>query len=316
MALSASQQLDTRPPTKPVPLRRRSRWTVTQALTAYGFVLPSLIGVGAFLLIPVLTVGVVSLFHWDYLTPPKFVGLSNYADLLGDGQVRNSFAVTAYYVLLNIPAQTALALFIAVQLNKRLRGRTVFRGIYLLPWLATPVAMGIVFQWIFDPRNGALNNFLGIFGIAPIAWLSDPHWAMPAIAMVNIWQYTGYTVLFFLAGLQGIPEDIYEAARLDGAGPASIFFRITLPLLAPTMVFVLVTSIIGSFQVFDTVAVMTQGGPGDATRVVNYLIYEKAFKFFDAGSASALSMLLFLVLLAVTIAQFLYFRNRTTYDLS
>lgn len=316
MALSASQRLDIKPPAKPVPSRRRSRWKVTQALTAYGFVLPSLIGVGAFLLIPVIAVGVVSLFHWDYLTAPKFVGLSNYADLLGDGQVRNSFLVTAYYVLLNIPAQTALALFIAVQLNKRLRGRTVFRGIYLLPWLATPVAMGIVFQWIFDPRNGALNDFLGVFGIAPIAWLSDPNWAMPAIAMVNIWQYTGYTVLFFLAGLQGIPEDIYEAARLDGAGPASIFFRITLPLLAPTMVFVLVTSIIGSFQVFDTVAVMTQGGPGDATRVVNYLIYEKAFKFFDAGSASALSMLLFLVLLAVTVAQFLFFRKRTTYDLS
>jgi multiple sugar transport system permease protein/sn-glycerol 3-phosphate transport system permease protein len=176
--------------------------------------------------------------------------------------------------------------------------------------------MGIVWQWIFDPQYGALNTFLAVFHINGPAWLSSPGWAMPAVAAVNIWQYTGYNMLFFLAGLQGIPEYFYEAASIDGANPLQQFFAITLPLLNPTMFFVLVTDIIGSAQVFATVYVMTQGGPGDATSVLNFNIFRQAFVFFHAGYASALSMVLFLILVIITLLQVLYFRNRTVYDLS
>jgi multiple sugar transport system permease protein/sn-glycerol 3-phosphate transport system permease protein len=182
--------------------------------------------------------------------------------------------------------------------------------------MATPVAMGIVWQWIFDPQSGSLNTFLSFFHIVGPAWLSSPTLALPAIAAVNIWQYTGYNMLFFLAGLQGIPPDFYEASSLDGAGPIQNFFAITLPLLSPTLFFVLVTDIIGSAQVFDTVYVMTQGGPGDATSVLNFNIFRQAFEFFHAGYASALSMVLFVILLIITLLQALYFRSRTVYDLS
>ncbi|MBV9228018.1 MAG: sugar ABC transporter permease, partial [Chloroflexi bacterium] len=160
------------------------------------------------------------------------------------------------------------------------------------------------------------NTLLSVFHITGPAWLSSPAWAMPAIAGVNIWQYTGYNMLFFLAGLQGIPEYFYEAAAIDGASPVRQFFTITLPLLSPTMFFVLVTDIIGSAQVFDTVYVMTKGGPGDATSVLNFNIFRQAFEFFHAGYASALAMVLFVILLIITLLQVLYFRNRTVYDLS
>jgi multiple sugar transport system permease protein len=176
--------------------------------------------------------------------------------------------------------------------------------------------MGIVWQWIFDPQYGALNTFLSVFHITGPAWLSSPTWALPAIAAVNIWQYTGYNMLFFLAGLQGIPQDFYEAASLDGAGHVQQFFTITLPLLSPTLFFVLVTDIIGSAQVFDTVYAMTQGGPGGATSVLNFTIFRQAFEFFHAGYASALAMVLFVILLIITLLQVLFFRNRTVYDLS
>jgi multiple sugar transport system permease protein len=185
-----------------------------------------------------------------------------------------------------------------------------------VPWMATAVAMGIVWQWIFDPQYGSLNSFLSLFHITGPAWLSSPGWALPAIAAVNIWQYTGYNMLFFLAGLQGIPPDFYEASSLDGAGPVRKFFTITLPLLTPTLFFVLVTDVIGSAQVFDTVYVMTQGGPGNATSVLNFNIFQQAFVFFHAGYASALSMVLFAILLIITLLQVLFFRNRTIYDLS
>jgi multiple sugar transport system permease protein/sn-glycerol 3-phosphate transport system permease protein len=201
-------------------------------------------------------------------------------------------------------------------MNQKLRGIGAFRTIYVVPWMATPVAMAVVWQWIFDPQYGALNSFLGFFGIHGLAWLSSRQLAMPAIAAVNIWQYTGYNMLFFLAGLQSIPDYLYEAAALDGASPVRRFFQVTLPLLNPTLFFVLVTTIIGSFQIFDTVYVMTQGGPANATSTINFYIFRQAFQFFHTGFAAALSMVLFAILLVVTLAQALYFSKRTVYDIT
>ncbi len=286
------------------------------AILAYGFLFPSLVGLLAFLLLPVLVVAVLSFFDWGLISVPRFIGLQNYVTMVQSPTVQYSVVVTAYFVLLNIPLQTALSLALALFMNKRLPGIGIFRMLYAVPWMATPVVMGIIWQWIFDPQYGALNSFLALFGIHGITWLSSTQWALPSVAAVIIWSSIGYTMLFFLAGLQSIPEYLYEAANIDGASPVRTFFSITLPLLNPTMFFVLVTDVIGSFQLFDTIYAMTKGGPGEATNVLNFYIFRQAFNFFHAGYASALSILLFAILLLVTLLLALFFRNRTTYDLS
>ena len=303
-------------PITPAKGRRLLRPEAKFALQAYAFLLPSFVGLLVFLILPIIAVAVLSFFNWGLIAQPTFIGLGNYSKLFGSSSFWHSLLVTFYYILLNIPMQTVFALLLALLLNQKLPGRGIFRTLFVVPWMATAVAMGIVWQWIFDPQYGSLNSFLSLFHITGPAWLSSPGWALPAIAAVNIWQYTGYNMLFFLAGLQGIPPDFYEASSLDGAGPVRKFFTITLPLLTPTLFFVLVTDVIGSAQVFDTVYVMTQGGPGNATSVLNFTIFQQAFVFFHAGYASALSMVLFAILLIITLLQVLFFRNRTIYDLS
>lgn len=286
------------------------------ARAGYGFLLPSLIGVLAFLAVPVVLVIVLSFMRWNMLTSPKWVGLQNYLDVFRYDGTGHALMVTAYYVLLNIPIQTVLALGLAMLLNNSRRSSAVVRVMCVLPYLATPVAMAVVWNWFFDPTTGAINTLLGYVGIDGPAWLASETWAMPVVAFANIWQYAGYNMLFFLAGLQAIPRSLYEAASVDGGSRVAQFRSITLPLLRPTMLFVLVTGVIGSFQVFDTVYVMTGGGPGDSTEVVNQLIYKSAFVGFRIGEAAAMSVILFLVILIVTISQFLYFRKRTTYEMT
>ncbi|NGN65311.1 sugar ABC transporter permease [Streptomyces sp. A7024] len=277
---------------------------------------PSLFGVLAFLLLPVAIVAVVSLFKWELLDSPTFIGLENYRKLAGDGDVRHSLWVTVLYVLLSIPVQTVIALGLALLLNQKIRGVKFFRALFVVPWMATPIVMGVVWTWIFDPANGALNKFLGVFGVDGPNWLSDTAFALPAVAAVQVWQYAGYNMLFFLAGLQGIPGELYDAADTDGASKLRQFVHITLPLLNPTMFFVLVTNIIGSFQVYDTLYVMTEGGPDKSTEVLNFRIVQTAFQEFDFGYASAMAMLLFALILVFTVVQVRFFNRRTTYDIS
>ncbi|WP_433518043.1 carbohydrate ABC transporter permease [Nonomuraea sp. CA-143628] len=291
-------------------MRRRRDWH------AYLFIGPSLLGVLAFLLLPMVIVFVLSFFHWELLSPPTFAGLDNYRRLAGDGDSWHSLGITVVYVLLCIPLQTVLALVLALLLNQRIKGVKVFRSLFVVPWMATPIVMGLVWNWIFDPRDGAINSALALIGVTGPDWLSDATWALPAIALVNVWQYSGYNMLFFLAGLQGIPRELYDAAATDGATPRQRFWRVTLPLLNPTMFFVMVTNLIGAFQVFDTVFVMTNGGPSQSTEVINFKIFDTAFREFDFGYASTLSMLLFAVILAVTLVQVRFFGKRTTYDMS
>jgi multiple sugar transport system permease protein len=296
--------------------RPRFKPEMKQAIQGYLFLLPSFIGLLAFSLLPIVAVAILSLFSWNLLGSPIFIGLKNYQVMFTSSSFWHSLVLTLYYVVLNIPMQTVFALLLALLLNQKIPGRGVFRTLFVVPWMATAAAMGIVWNWIFDPQYGALDTFLGLFHITGPAWITTPALALPSIAAVNIWQYTGYNMLFFLAGLQSIPPDFYEAASLDGATAFEQFFTITLPLLTPTMFFVLVTDVIGSAQVFDTVYVMTNGGPGDATRVLNFNIEQQAFQFFHAGYASALSMVLFAILLVITLGQVLFFRSRTIYDLS
>lgn len=284
--------------------------------TAFAFLAPSLVGVVLFLVIPVILVIILSLAQWNLLTPIKWVGFSNYANIFRYDQFGHSLLVTAYYVLLNIPAQTIIALGMALLLNNKLRGSAFVRVVAVLPFLATPVAMSVVWTWFFDPTNGIVNQLLSHVGITGPAWLSDSATALPIVAFANIWQYAGYNMLFFLAGLQGIPPSLYEAASIDGAGKIAQFRRVTLPLLRPALLFVLVTGVIGSFQVFDTAFVLTDGGPGNATTVANLNIYNTAFQGFRIGEASAMSVILFLVILVITVAQFTYFNRRTTYEIA
>jgi multiple sugar transport system permease protein/sn-glycerol 3-phosphate transport system permease protein len=328
---AAGSSIEDRPPRPPEPApstkrsargvgggRRRGlrgRFDRT-ALEAYLLIAPSLFGFLAFLVAPVVIVFVLSLFSWNLITSPQFVGLANYRRMFTDSQSWHALLNTAYYVLLNIPLQTVLALLLALALNRKMRGSKFFRVLFVLPWMAMPVALGVIWNWFFDPRSGIIDHIISMLGFTGPNWLTSTTWAMPVIASVNVWQYTGYTMLFLLAGLQAIPQQVYEAAALDGTSALQRFFRITLPLLRPSMFFVLVTNIIGSFQQFDTVYVMTQGGPGQSTTTMNYYIYQQAFQLFHAGYAATLSILLFAVILLVTVVQFRYFRKRTIYDFS
>jgi ABC-type sugar transport system permease subunit len=296
--------------------RERMGRGMRQLARAAPFVLPSLAGVLLFLLIPVVIVLLLSFVKWNFLQPPHWAGFTNFITMARYDHVFHALAISAYYVLWNIPVQTVIALGLALLVNRRMPGMGLFRALYVLPWMSTPVAMAVVWGWLLNAQNGLVNHLLLIAGIHGPNWLGDQATALPAIAMISTWQYAGYNMLFFLAGLQTIPPQLYEAASIDGASAFSRFRRITLPLLNATMLFVLVTDVIGSFQVFDQVYVLTQGGPGSATTVINYQIYSTAFQNFDVGSAAAMSLLLFGVILAVTIVQFRFFRSRTTYEVS
>jgi multiple sugar transport system permease protein/sn-glycerol 3-phosphate transport system permease protein len=284
---------------------------------AFPFIAPSMVGVILFLALPVVFVIILSFLYWSGAGPFRWAGVQNWISIFKYDGAGHSLGVTGYYVLLNIPAQTILALGLAVMLNRKRRGMAFFRVLYVAPYLSTPVAMGVIWFWVFQPQTGAIDHFLhSAFGIAGPNWLNSPSWAMPVVAAVNIWQYLGFNMLFFYAGLQGIPRSIYEAAEIDGASKWRQFWRISLPLLNPTMLFVLVTDVIGSFQVFDTLYVLTggSGGPGDSTKVMALNIYNVGFQGTRYGEAAALSVMLFGVILIFSIGQFLFFRNRTTYD--
>ncbi|WP_323374057.1 sugar ABC transporter permease [Microbacterium sp. STN6] len=281
-------------------------------MTGYALLTPSLIGIVVFLLVPIVVVIWLSFQKWDLLAPLTAVGLDNWTNVLTDAAFGNSLLVTLAFVVLVIPVQTALGLFVAVLLNRRLPGSGAFRVIYVVPWVCAPLALGVVWNWIFAPTGGALNALLGTH----VPWLSEPALALPAVAAVTIWSQVGYVTLFFVAGLAAIPEQILEAARVDGAGPTRVFWSVTVPLLRPTLFFVLVTSVISSFQVFDTVYALTKGGPQARTDVIAYSIYRTAFTDFNLGQASVMAIVLFAILVVVTLGQQLYFRRRITYDLS
>jgi multiple sugar transport system permease protein len=204
--------------------------------------------------------------------------------------------------VLNIPLQTILAIIIAVMMS-RLTNSMLIRALIIIPWLMPPVVVALIWLWLLDPNLGIINVTLKNLGLPMIAFLGLPATAMPSIAMINIWQYVGYTALLIFAGLQSIPGSVYEAASIDGASENQMFWRVTIPLLRPVLVFVIVTSVIGSFQIFDTIAITTKGGPVNATKVFNWYIYEQAFSRFNMGYATALSIVLFLILIFVSLLQ-------------
>jgi multiple sugar transport system permease protein len=253
----------------------------------------------------------LSFTQFNLLTPAEFNGLDNYVRMVQDPVFWNALKVTVYYVVINIGLQTVLALAIAVMMQ-RLTKRTWLRGVVLTPYLVSNVVAALVFLWILDFQLGVGNQVLGLIGVDRIAFLTDSTWVIPTIAVINVWRHVGYTALLIFAGLQTIPETMYEAGRIDGASEFAMFRRITLPLLRPIMALVLIITVVGSFQVFDTVAVTTRGGPVDSSRVLQYYIYDMAFGRFQFGYASAMSVALLIVLVVITFIQYRLTRAETS----
>lgn len=275
------------------------------------FIVPSVIGFIVFFAMPSVRGLLMSFTNWDLLRPAKFTGLANYIKLLSDKEFRHALRVTAYYVVLNIPLQTVIALGMAVMLD-RFTKSTFIRGILILPWLLPNIIVALLWLWMLDPTLGFINQVIMSLGFERQPFLGSVTQAMPTIAGINIWRHAGYTAILLFAGLQNIPKDVYEAAAIDGADERQMFMGITLPLLRPVLIFVLVTSLIGSFQIFDTIVITTKGGPVDATRVVYWYIYEYAFVRFKMGYAATISVALFLILITITVIQMRYFKADTS----
>ena len=281
-----------------------SKMELREALAAWSFVAPSLIVLLLFSAGPLLFAFYLSFHGWNLLEPAKpFVGLQHYVELAGDRLFWNAAKNTAIYALY-VPATMVSALAAAMLLNRPIKGVALLRAVFFLPYVTSFVAISIVWQWMYDPDFGLFNWALGLIGLGPYPWLNSPSTALPALIIMAVWIHIGFQMIIFLAGLQAIPNEFYEAAMIDGAGPWRRFRKITLPLLRPTTFFVLVTSIIGSFQVFTFVYVMTEGGPLHATDVIVYRIYQNAWQFLRMGYASAMSWVLFAVIFAITLLQF------------
>jgi multiple sugar transport system permease protein len=305
------------PVEKTVKTSSRSFWRRLinqESITAYIFILPSFIGFITFIVFPMIRGIQISFTKWNLMRPPKFIGLENYKDAFADPVFWNSLKVTLQYVVLNIPLQTLIALCMAVLMDRVTKSEIV-RGILIMPYLLSNVIVAMIWLWLLDPNLGFLNLLLQQLGMEKQAFFFSTTQGIPTIANVNTWRHMGITALLFYAGIQSIPKSLYEAATIDGAGEWGMFRLITLPLLRPVTVFILVTNLVGSFQVFDTVSVTTQGGPIDATRVVVFYIVQNAFELSKFGYAAALSVILFCILIVVTLFQMRILRGNTS-DLS
>jgi multiple sugar transport system permease protein len=272
------------------------------------FIAPAAIGFAAFYFVPALRGIWFSFTDQNLIGGGDFIGVDNYTRMAADPLFWNALWVTVQYVVINIGVQTVLAVGIAVLMHRLTRSALV-RGIILLPYLVANVVVALVWFWMMDYSTGIINVFLDAVGFDRMAFFGSEQLAIPTIALINVWRFVGYTALLIFAGLQTIPAQLYEAAALDGASESRMFWSITLPLLRPVLALVLVITVVGSFQIFDTVAVTTQGGPVNSTRVIYYYIYQQAFERFDLGYASAMSVFLLVVLAVVAYFQLKIMRS-------
>lgn len=299
----------TQPAIGVLPVRSLSGEIKSIRRAAYFFLAPALIPIFVFFFVPALAALVLSFTDFDIyslgnLEYARFVGLKNYRQLLDDPLFWKAMANTFYYVLVGGPLSIAASLGTALLLNSKLvRFRSFFQTVYFAPVVTTLVAVAVVWRFLYHPRFGLLNYTLSVFGIAPIDWLGDPVWAMPAIILMSIWKNFGYNMIIFVAGLQNIPTQLYEAARMDGANSWQQFKNITLPMLAPTTVFVSIIAMIGNFQLFTEPYVMTQGGPVNSTLSIVLLMYQQGFRWWNLGYSAAIAFVLFGVILLGSLIQ-------------
>ena len=284
------------------------RWAVVAL-----FLGPSLVPLLLFTLGPMAASIGLSFLKWDLLRPPKLVGFANFSNVVVDPDFQAAVGHTLFFIVGYLPLVYIGGLLLALALNQRVRGLSFFRAAYFLPVVTSWVVVALMWKWLLNPDSGMVNFALGLVGIKGPGWWTDPGWAMPSIILASAWKDLGFVMVILLAGLQSIPEDYYEAASVGGAGRWARFRRITLPLLTPSSFFVLVISLINSFQVFDQVWVMTGGGPAGSSSVVVEQIVRHAFSYQQMGYASAMSWLLFAVILVVTVFQFRLQRRWVNY---
>lgn len=294
--------------------RIRHKRNFFRMIEPYLYLAPAFIVFTLFTFIPLAVSFALSFTDWDMMSKMQFIGLENYARLFTDRNLHRAIGNTAFFTLGIVPTQMALALLVALLLNTKIRLRSLFRGLYFLPVIVPITVAATVWMFIFSPSFGVLNYLLGLIGIDKIGWLSDPKWAMPALMILAVWQNFGYFTVIFLAGLQSIPKELLEAAQIDGANIWKRFWHVTFPLLSPTTFLVLIMSVIGGFQVYQTVVLTTEGGPAGATNVIVFELYRTAFDYFDMGYASAMAYVLFAFLFVLTLIQFKFVGNKVHYQ--
>lgn len=280
-----------------------------QRLAGWLFILPALLGTLIFIIIPVICSFGLSFTQWDLLNPIEFVGFSNYQELFRDNLFYKILLNTIVFALATSILGVIIPLILATILNSKIRGSEFYKTAYFLPFITPMIVIGIVWEWIFDPNIGLLNQILRF----NINWLYDTHFAMIALIIVSVWKLIGYNMVIFLSGLSGISQSMFEAAKIDGATNFQIFKNVTVPLLSPTIFFVIIITAISSFQVFDLIYLMTEGGPLDSTNVLVYSIYKNAFEYFNVGKASAIAYVLFIIILILTLIQWIL-RKKLVYN--
>lgn len=291
--------------TAPVLGRGNRKQARRNALIGWSFILPNFLGFLAFTLIPVLAAFALSFMEWNSFSAPKWVGLENFQRMLGSDSFWIALRNTLVYALGHVPLTMGLALVLAMLLNRKLKGIGFFRVAIFFPYITSLVAVAVVWNMLFSPETGPINQFLQTVGVAnPPGWTSSSDWAMPAVIITSVWRDMGYYMILYLAGLQAVPSELYEAAEVDGANAWQRFWNVTIPSLRPTTFFVLVMLTVSSFKVFDLIVVMTDGGPGRSTTVLSQLIYQEGIGEGNFGYSSAISLVLFLIVLTVTVLQF------------
>ena len=274
-----------------------------ECLVAFSMIAPNLIGLAVFMVIPTFVSILISFTDWNLLNAADFIGIANFKELFSDPLFWKTLLNTVVYVFWKVPFNILISLILAVLINQQMYGRTFFRAILFLPIIASSVSVALLWQPLFDITNGMLNKILNSVGLPSSTWIYNPKTSMMSVIIVALWKELGYYMVMFLAGLQSIPSSYYEAAAIDGANPVRKFLFITVPLISPTTFFVLIISVIGSFQIFDLTTVLTAGGPANSTNTLVMYVYQAGFKFFRMGYASALSTILFIIILIFTIIQ-------------
>ncbi|UCZ52802.1 sugar ABC transporter permease [Bacillus shivajii] len=297
---------------KTVVLKKQKKKTFSkESLLAYLFISPFLLGLGTFFLVPAAASFYLSFTTWDGLSAPDFSGLANFINLLQDQTFIRAMLNTFVFTILSVPASMVIATLIATLLNQKIKGMVIYRTLYFIPVITMPVAVGMVWRWLYNSEYGLLNFSLSLLNLPQPAWLFDERFALISIVIASVWMTVGNSTVILLAGLQGIPQSYYEAAVIDGASDIKKFFYITIPLLSPSLFFVLVISMINSLQVFDLVYMMMGENVGllYPTRTIVYSMWEHGFRYFNMGYASAQALMLFIIILVLTIIQ-LYFQKK------
>jgi multiple sugar transport system permease protein len=300
----------------PSPVRKGWTFRNYEMLSGYGFALPAILAISVFTLLPILMALGLVFMKYDLLSPPEFIGIKNILRIFTDTRLINSYLVTLKFSIFATVINNILGLLLAMGVNRPMNAvvRYLLRTSLFFPVLTTSASLAVVWSYLLASDRGVLNYLLGLLGLSAVPWLTNSEFAIYSVVLYDVWRACGYLMVLYLAGLQAIPQDYHEAAKIDGANNLQITRYITLPLLSPTIFFCVVTSVIGAAQVFENAWVLTRGGPQDATRLIALYIYEMGFKAFEMGYASTISMSLLAILLMVTLFQFWFAKKWVNYE--